>query len=582
MSAVQLMSNRGGWPLNCFALPDGRPIYGGTYFPKPGWQNVLRQIHQLYTEEHAEVLDYAGKLTEGLQKTELIKAESGNQAVGREDLAVSVSKWLKGVDFEEGGPNGAPKFPLPDNYLFLLRYGHITQNTDVLNHVHLTLNKMAFGGIYDQIGGGFSRYSTDELWKVPHFEKMLYDNGQLLSLYAEAYQQKPDPEYLQLCFQTISFVKSELTAKEGYFYSALDADSEGEEGLFYTWTEAELAEALTPAEYQLAKVWFNVNEHGFWEHGRYILLRKDSISRISEDLKISTDELLMRVEHIKDTLLLKREKRVKPGLDDKLITGWNCMMIRGLADCSRVFENSDFLKLAVEAANFLVEYLQDNSGTVFRTWKNGKASIPGFLEDYAFMIDSFIALYRATFEEHWLEKAYSLTETVFERFSQTSSGLFYFTSNLQKEWVTRQLETSDNVIPASNSVMAFNLFYLGNYFERTDWIDHSSKMLNTVRNELVNYGPGYSHWGMLAICRAFPFSELVVTGNGSDTELREIRKKYNPNLLDGIGFESSLIPLLKKSTTKDICYFLCHDMQCEAPVFQKSDLEKMLDSKQQN
>jgi uncharacterized protein YyaL (SSP411 family) len=582
MSAVQLMSNKGGWPLNCFALPDGRPIYGGTYFPKAAWQNALRQIHQLYTEEHTEVLNYASKLTEGLKQTELIKSKPGAESVSKEDLAASVSNWLNGVDHIEGGPNRAPKFPLPDNYLFLLRYGHITNNKEVLNHVHLTLTKMAFGGIYDQVGGGFSRYSTDGLWKIPHFEKMLYDNGQLLSLYAEAYHQSPDAEYLRLCFQTINFVKSELTAQEGYFYSALDADSEGKEGFFYTWSKAELEDALTPAEYNLAKVWFNVNEAGLWEHDRYILIRKESTLEVSTDLGIPVEELLIQVEHIKNKLLQIREKRVKPGLDDKLITGWNCMMIRGLADCSRIFENNDFLKLAVDAANFLLANLQDDSGTVFRTWKNGKASIPGFLEDYAFMIDAFIGLYQVTFDEHWLVKANALTESVFKLFPQTPSGLFYYTSTLQQEWVTRQLETSDNVIPASNSVMACNLFYLGNYFEKTEWIDHSSKMIRTVRNELIGYGPGYSHWAMLASFRAFPFGELVITGKDAEFELRAVRKAYNPCLLDGIGSASSLIPLLKKGSTHETGYFLCHDMRCEAPVYQRSDLEKMLDSLQQN
>jgi uncharacterized protein YyaL (SSP411 family) len=258
------------------------------------------------------------------------------------------------------------------------------------------------------------------------------------------------------------------------------------------------------------------------------------------------------------------------------------MMIRGLADCSRIFENNDFLKLAVDAANFLLANLQDDSGTVFRTWKNGKASIPAFLEDYAFMIDAFIGLYQVTFDEHWLVKANALTESVFKLFPQTPSGLFYYTSTLQQEWVTRQLETSDNVIPASNSVMACNLFYLGNYFEKTEWIDHSSKMIQTVRNELIGYGPGYSHWAMLASFRAFPFGELVITGKDAEFELRAVRKAYNPCLLDGIGSASSLIPLLKKGSNHETGYFLCHDMRCEAPVYQRSDLEKMLDSLQQN
>ncbi len=566
MLAVQLMSSRGGWPLNCFALPDGKPIYGGTYFPKANWQQVLRQIHNLFTNDYAQVKEYAENLTKGIEQTELFKIKSGDSAINSDDLRQSVNNWMGISDHEEGGPNRAPKFPLPNNYQFLLRYSHIKQQNHVLAYTHLTLKKMAFGGIYDQIGGGFARYSTDPYWKAPHFEKMLYDNGQLISLYAEGYLNRPDEDYKRICEQTANFISRELTAPQGYFYSALDADSEGEEGKYYVWKKDEIKSILNNEEYIIAEDYFSINPAGLWEHENYILLRRDENRIVAERLEISENKLESQIVNISEKLLKAREKRIKPGLDDKMLCSWNAMMIRGFADASRVFGNETMLNQAKKAAEFILLNLKDDSGKLYHSWKNGIKSIPGFLEDYCFLIDSFIGLYESTYEENWLLEARELMFTVMDDFDRSDSGLFYFTSNKTETWVARQLETSDNVQPASNSMMARNLNRLGIYFGKHEWMNQADKMLMTVKDELVKYGAGYSNWAMLALEKSEPFYELVITGKDSIIKAKNLRKTYKPNVLIAATEGKSRIALFDGRTENvELTYYLCRGTQCDAP-----------------
>ena len=579
MTAVQLMSGHGGWPLNCFALPDGRPVYGGTYFPRAGWQNILKQISLLYQDQKDEVLEYASKLTEGIRQTELIKAQPSAGELTRQDLLESLDKWFSSVDKVEGGPDKAPKFPLPNNYQFLLRAGVLTKNEPLLEHVHLTLLKMAYGGIYDQLGGGFSRYSTDKFWKAPHFEKMLYDNGQLLSLYSEAYSQKPDKEYLNICKQTTEFVLRELTDQKGYFYSALDADSEGVEGKFYTWTKKELQELLSDNEYAILKEYYNLNNWGLWEHNQYILLRRETDKSIADLIKTDEIELQNQIGKIKMKLFSERSKRIRPAVDDKLLCSWNALMIRGLADCYKTFGDSFFIAPAEKAAQFLLDNLLDENGKLYHSWKNNHPSIPAFLEDYCFLIDALIGLYQATFNEQWLLSSKQLMEITLNDFTQTDSGLFYFTSENQTEWVARQLETSDNVIPASNSAMAKNLFYLGIYFGDYEWMNKAKKMLTTVKSEFTEYGAGYSNWGMLALHLIYPMKQIIISGSGSKHEMQKLRATYRPNTLEAAAeVDSDLALLAGRTGNTELTYYLCREMVCEIPVKSLEELEKKLNT----
>src|SRR6218665_2712871 len=443
MMAVQLMTGHGGWPLNCFALPDGRPIYGGTYFPKQQWMNVLLNLADLYKNEKQKALDYAAQLTEGVRLAELVKTSEEQHAFSETTLSESYRNWKLRFDDVEGGPNKAPKFPLPNNYQFLLQYGR--NNPGLLQHVNLTLKKMAYGGIYDQLGGGFARYSVDHYWKVPHFEKMLYDNGQLVTLYSEAFTKTKDPLYKQVVYETLAFVARELTSPEGGFYSALDADSEGEEGKFYVWTRQELQSILNE-DYAVFADYYNVDGRGLWEHEHNILLRHDDDETIAQRHKISMDELHTLIANSKKQLLAEREKRVRPGLDDKILTSWNALMLKGYVDAYNAFDEQLFLDAAVKNAEFILGKMHMNNGALNRTYKNGESKINGFLEDYSFVIEGLIALYQATFSEKYLLKAQELMEYCMMHFRDEKSGMFFFTSDTDQALITRKMELSDNVI----------------------------------------------------------------------------------------------------------------------------------------
>ncbi|MBA2407111.1 MAG: thioredoxin domain-containing protein, partial [Chitinophagales bacterium] len=345
MTAVQLMTGRGGWPLNCIALPDGRPVYGGTYFPKEQWNDVLLNLANLYETDPEKAEEYADKLTTGIQQAEIVKSNTEKPEFSLSLLNETVAAWKGHFDTKEGGSDYAPKFPLPNNYRFLLRYAHEVKDEAVMKQVELSLRKMAFGGIYDQIGGGFARYSTDSLWKVPHFEKMLYDNAQLVSLYSEAYQATKEPLYKQVVYETLEWVKREMTNEEGAFYSALDADSESEEGKFYVWTKAELQQILG-SDFNLFSDYYNVNRTGYWEHDNYILLRDKTDEEFAKENKMDFSALQKKIEELKVKMLDVREKRVRPGLDDKTLTSWNAMMMRGYADAYMVFGEKEFLDAA--------------------------------------------------------------------------------------------------------------------------------------------------------------------------------------------------------------------------------------------
>ena len=579
MTAVQLITGRGGWPLNCFTLPDGRPFYGGTYFPRKNWQQVLNQLHSLYNDEFDKVEEYAENLTKGMRQTESFKITAASEKkIEKDDLRNAVNKWMEITDPDEGGPNKSPKFPLPCNYLFLLRYSALSNREDINDHVHLTLKKMAYGGIYDQIGGGFSRYSTDVFWKVPHFEKMLYDNAQLLSLYAEAWKDKPEEIYKETCLETADFLLREMKSPEGWFYSALDADSEGVEGLYYTWRTEEVRQTLNDKEYEIAEKYFNLNQSGYWEDGRYILLRKEDDIQIAGYFGIDLKEFKTIVGQIKSKLLSKREERVWPGLDNKMLTSWNGMLIRGFSDTYSVFGEEIHLKNAKGIAEFLLNNLMDENGQIWHTLKGGKPYLTGFLEDYCFLIDGLIALYEADFEEKWLQVAKDLCEQTVRDFYDPASGLFWFTSLRTPEHVMRQMETSDNVIPASNSVMARNLFYLGIWFSKPEWIEMSDIMLNKMRNDIIHYAPGYSNWAILALHKVFDYPELAVCGKDARENIRKIKNKYLPNMIVAAATFDSDLPFMQGRMQKETVFYVCRGDACEPPVYSISEAKKMLSS----
>lgn len=575
MDAVQLMTQQGGWPLNCFTLADGRPVYGGTYFPTDQWMKVLESLVEIQQEQPEKMQDYAERLTKGIQQSQLIEKAEGSAPFERSVLDTMVTNWSKHWDQDEGGSNRAPKFPLPNNYEFLLHYGHLSKNEAVKSFVRLTLDKMAQGGIYDQIGGGFARYSVDGIWKVPHFEKMLYDNGQLVSLYAAGYAAFNEPAYRTVIEQTLAFTERELSAPEGGFYSALDADSEGEEGKFYVWTEKELKEILGD-DYALASEYYNVNARGHWEHGNYILLRAAHPAEYAEQHQMDAGVLKIRLEEINEQLMKARSKRVRPGLDDKQLTSWNAIMIKGYADAYRVLGRDAYLERAQEAMNFILSNCRREDGGLWHSYKKGEAKINGYLEDYCFTLEALIALYQVSFDEHWLEVARELTEYVTEHFSDEDSGMFWFTSDLDDPLIARKQEVMDNVIPASNSSMAKALWQLGVYFDNASHRERAGQMLRNVQGGF-DYGQNFSNWAMLMCWLTWPYYEIAVTGpDGAPRLHRELALHYLPNALLMGGSEGAL-PLLDGKFTDRSTLFVCLNKTCKLPVNNVTDALAQMD-----
>ncbi|HQW00601.1 MAG TPA: thioredoxin domain-containing protein, partial [Bacteroidia bacterium] len=517
MKAVQIMTGSGGWPLNCFTLPDGKPIYGGTYFPNATWKDLLTRLSQFYRETPAQAYKYAEELTQGIHQPEFAATLESQTAFNKDILESTVTTWKKYLDNHDGGPNRSPKFPLPNNYEFLLRYAVDTKDHELLKHVDLTLKKMAYGGIYDQIGGGFARYSTDSAWKIPHFEKMLYDNAQLISLYSKAYQVNKDPLYKQIIIETAAFLKREMSDGDGKYYSAIDADSEGEEGKFYVWTKEELNAISFPQiknnkQQELVFDYFNINEKGYWENNNYLPIRKVDNLALAKKYDISLEEFEKYISEVKAKLYSIRARRIQPGLDQKMITSWNALVVTGLCDAYQALGDSTYLEEAIKCMNNIEANSYNSSGHLLHVESQKGKLKTGYLEDYAFTASALISLYKVTFDESRLNSARRLTEGAIEQFQDKENGMFWFTSNLDHSLISRTKEVSDNVIPSSNSEMANVLFVLGEYFDEPKYTAIASNMLSKVSLDMPKWGSAYSNWANLMMNFTSPYKQTVISG----------------------------------------------------------------------
>jgi uncharacterized protein YyaL (SSP411 family) len=517
MSAVQLMTQKGGWPLNCITLPDGRPIYGGTYFPKEQWIHVLKSLVYTFQNDFDKVEEYAAKLHEGLSVNELIAIPQDEPNLQSEKLLELVARWKKQFDWMEGGMSRAPKFPMPNNYAYLLAHSRFFKDEKLQEYVRLTLDKMAFGGIYDQIGGGFTRYSVDMIWKVPHFEKMLYDNAQLMELFALGYEVLQEETYKKIVEEIFTWLQREMKDESGAYFSALDADSEGEEGKYYCWNEREL-KSLIREDYTLFADYYAVSNRGFWEEDKYILLKTQSHAEFSKKWNIGMDELDTKVSEWKSLLLSERQKRIAPGLDHKCLTSWNAQLIKGMCQAFNALHQEELLIEARKIGKWILSCQLKSNGTLYHVNTNGTASIDGFLEDYAHAIDAFIHLYQRTGELIWLEQAKIWASLVEKEFMHPESKMCYFTSN-DTELVVRKMEIHDNVIPSSNSVMARNFYRLGTYFRDDHWIENARQMLANMYDGMETYGSGYSNWAQLLLEMSQGFTEVHLIGITSNESI---------------------------------------------------------------
>ena len=536
MTAVQLMTGSGGWPLNCFTLPDGRPIYGGTYFPNDKWQELLLNLKDYYNKNPEKAAEYAQELTLGIHQSEIVSPSKDEHSFSPDSIKKAINIWKNYLDNTEGGPTRTPKFPLPNNYLFLLRYASAHADASLLNHVNLTLKKMAYGGIYDHLAGGFARYSTDSMWKVPHFEKMLYDNAQLISLYSSAYKLTRNEHYRQIAEETIQFLKRDMSDGEGRYFSAIDADSEGEEGKYYAWSIDEIKNLELPKcgktePFKILSDYFSINDIGYWEKTKYVLFRRNSDEEIASMHAVKINDLNDFISKSKSILLKEREKREKPVTDKKAVVSWNSMQVTALCTAYQAFGNENYRTEAIKSMNRILHEASSEEHALLHVINLKAKKVNGYLEDYAFTISALINLYEVTFDEHWLREAKNFTDFTLIHFYDDSEGLFWFTSDLDEKLIARKKEISDNVTSSSNSEMANALFKLNILFEENKYGEISARMLKAVENNMTRNPFSYSNWLNLMMNFTNPTDEIVILGEKADEERKALSSCYLPQAI---------------------------------------------------
>lgn len=575
MDAVQAMTGSGGWPLNVFLTPSGKPFYGGTYFPpqkafnRPSWKEVLLGVKEAFNQRRNEIDAQAENLTEHLTQANSfgISSPAALEFFTKEKIAEAFTNIMKNADRVWGGFGRAPKFPQSFVIQYLLRFHYVTESQEALQQALRSIDKMIDGGIYDQVGGGFARYSTDAEWLVPHFEKMLYDNALLISVISEAFQLTGNKRYKQVIEETIEFIQRELMHPEGGFYAALDADSEGEEGKFYVWKYEEVR-GLLKDDGIIFSDFFDIKPGGNWE-GENILWRKKEEKIFCSEKNISEEKLQKIIHKGKRLLLEKRNERVRPQTDDKIILGWNALMNTALSKAFAATGNETFRQLAIDNMQFLTNKFSSNEGGgFFHSWKNNIAKQPAFLDDYAFLIQALIQLQETTGNADYLEKARMLVVYVTENFSDTASNFFFYTNANQADVIVRKKEVYDGAQPSGNAVMAENMHRLGLYFDKSEWREKTSVMISSLGNAVVRYPTSFGVWACLLIELTVGTTEIAIISEEPHAVLRQALKEYIPHKIIMSGSDgSNSFPLLSgKEKTDQTSIFLCQNYSCEIPV----------------
>ncbi|MGC9344813.1 MAG: thioredoxin domain-containing protein, partial [Bacteroidales bacterium] len=507
MSAVQLMSGGGGWPLNCFTTPEGKPFYGGTYFKTDQFIQIIEELNKIWINEPDRIINHAEGLCEGIKNSELVKEKIHDEEFI--DPSILYKKMKAEFDSEYGEFNRVPKFPLPSVYQFLFRYYHHTGDQSALQHAIKTLDNIINGGIYDQIGGGLSRYSTDKYWLVPHFEKMLYDNAQFISLLSDAYMLTKNTIYKEKIHHVVNFLERELSDGKGGYYSALDADSEGEEGKYYTWKEKEIRE-IAGGDHEILLQYYGISKEGNWEDGKNILAPVISQKDLAQKQGIPEEEVRNKLNYLNGRLMEHREMKERPGLDDKILTSWNALMIKALAEAYQSTGEEIFKEKALKTGNFLLQNMIDED---FKLYRASDRKITGFLDDYAFTSKAFILLYQVSFDEEWLNYLQKLINRVYLNFFDEETGMFFYSPDNESNPVARQLELTDSVIPSSNSALAKVLFYASIYFDNSEYLNTSRQMLLNIQPHLSKSSSFFSNWLTLLLLFEYEFSEIVIVGD---------------------------------------------------------------------
>jgi len=560
MEACQAMTGQGGWPLNVFLTPDQVPFFAGTYFPPdsrmgmPSWRSVLEAVAKAWEERRDEIEAGGGRIAERLRGGALLRPSEGDLDPGALDEAVDTLRT--NYDRVNGGFGGAPKFPPASALEFLLRRGE----TEMTAH---TLRAMASGGMYDQVGGGFARYSVDPYWLVPHFEKMLYDNALLARAYLHGWQVTGEPLFRTVTEETLDWSLREMRGPEGGFYSALDADSEGEEGKFYVWTVDELREALAgEPDADEAIAWFGATDRGNFE-GKNIPVRGPGEPE--------------RRDIWRERLYDVRSRRVWPGLDDKRLTSWNALMISALADAGAALEREDYLDAARGTAEFVLNELRDPDRRLLRTWKDGQAKLNAYLEDHAFLLEALISLYEATFEPRWFGEARALADTMIERFADEDNGGFFETSSDHERLVARRKDLEDHPIPAGNSSAAYGLLRLAALTGEHAYGDRAESVLRLLRELAPKHPQAFGHLLQALDFRLAQVREVALVGAELGPLERVVRDQFRPHLVLA-GGEPDGVPLLEGRDPVDgrATAYVCEQFACRAPVTEPEQLEALL------
>lgn len=602
MEACQILTGSGGWPLNCFLTPDAKPFYGGTYYPprpahnRPSWLQVLQHLSNIWETQREKALEQAEKLLTHIRHNDDLFLQRPELSPATETESPFTAGLLENIFYQmrdrfdrvEGGFGGAPKFPSTMAIHFLLHYHRFSGNAEALEQALLSLDKMAMGGIYDQLGGGFARYATDREWLVPHFEKMLYDNALLVTVLSEAYKllqtgsRGPNEEhranlYRDTIEETLAYISREMTHPEGGFYSAQDADSEGEEGKFYVWSKAEI-ETILGGDAGLFCLYYGVSEAGNWEH-KNILWRQQHLEPFAEANKIDPSSLKSKLDACRQKLLTERNKRIPPALDNKVLLGWNALMCSACAAAYTALGRPEYRDMAIRNMTFLLEkFANQGRPELLHTWKDGRAQYAAVLDDYAFLIAAFLDIWQITFNSKYLTLAEKYTEQVLSYFHDAKSGMFYFTAAGQSDILLRKKDLYDNATPSGNSTMAHNLQRLGLLLDRPDWRNAAIQMLLTLKEPVERYPLSFERWAMAIGNEVHPFVEIAVVGDNAIEKALTLQGRFLPNYVIAAANQPlETNPLLAgKAGDKEALIYVCRDYTCQKPVQTLAEFYQMV------
>jgi len=599
MEACQLLTGAGGWPLNCFLTPDTKPFYAGTYFPprtahnRPGWLQLLQHLANIWETKRDTATDQAERLLANIQRNDgiFIQVKSletlDHKGYLPTDAQAIFTKIRAQFDHSEGGFGGAPKFPSTMALQWLLNWHYFSGNPEALQHAQFSLEQMSRGGIYDQIGGGFARYATDREWLVPHFEKMLYDNALLVSVLSEAHKSIKDQSFAvhnphaTIITQTLGYIAREMTSPDGGFYSAQDADSEGVEGKFFVWDKAEIEKALGQ-DAHLFCAFYGVTQAGNWEE-KNILWRPHKYEAFASDHRISVEDLQKHLETSSEALLALRSKRIWPGLDNKILLGWNALMVSAYTAAYTALGNDAYQQAAVRNLDYLVGNFQNGpafNGNDQGKWRHSASQPFAFLDDYAFLIAAFIDTYQITFDPAYLQLAGACTVYVFDHFHDTETGMFFYTDSVQTDLLFRKKDLYDNATPSGNSTMVHNLQRLSILLDRPEWREAASNMLSAIRETLEKYPLSFERWASAMLNEIYPLHEIAIVGANAHEKALEIQARVLPNkVIAASRFPDDSQPLLAgKPGSDDALIYVCRNFACQRPVTTLEDFWALVNS----